>query len=247
MPRWVPGRRAWTFWGWTPGIQRLVAGKGLACGCLIGEYDIRTGQRVVIVDAKALNCHNSGHVPNLVLHVDAGCEGTVGSQISAIDEADRQVPFSTLPSLPGRTMLRRLLIVVTCLALSTSCDQDTPTSPTATDTATTVAEPTMNEVFAGTLPVGGAKFSSFSTTTYGRVDVTLTAVGGAFVPSTVMLGLGLGQPSGEECVTTTSVNVVAGSAPQVTGPYAAGVYCVRLADLGNLFAPATFSISIAYP
>ncbi len=233
MPRWVPGRSAWTFWGWTPGIERLVAGKVLACGCLVGAYDTRAGQRVEIVDAKALNCDNPDHVPNFVLNVNARFRATGGSSAS--------------PSLPGRTLPLRLSIVVICLALSTSCDQSTPTSPTTTDTTTTVAEPTISEVFAGTVPVGGSKFFSFSTTTYGRVDVTLTAVGGAFVPATVTLGLGLGQPSGEECVTSTSVNVVAGSTPQVTGPYAAGVYCVRLADVGNLFAPASFSISIAYP
>ena len=100
MPRWAPGRRAWTFWGWTPGIERLVAGKVLACGCLIGGYDTRTGQRVEIVDAKALNCHNSGHVPNLVLHVNTRSKGTAGRP-----SQPAQLPTSRVHTSVGATAL----------------------------------------------------------------------------------------------------------------------------------------------
>ena len=62
-----------------------------------------------------------------------------------------------------------------------------------------------------------------------------------------MLGLGIGQPSGTECVTTTSVNTAAGSSAQVTGTYSAGVYCAKVSDIGNLYAPASFNVTIAYP
>ena len=62
-----------------------------------------------------------------------------------------------------------------------------------------------------------------------------------------MLGVGLGQPSGTDCVTTTSVNTAAGSAVQPTGNFDAAVYCAKVSDIGNLFAPASFSVSIAYP
>jgi hypothetical protein len=73
------------------------------------------------------------------------------------------------------------------------------------------------------------------------------AVGGNFVPSTVMLAVGLGQPSGTDCVTTTSVNTAAGSTAQVTGNFDPAVYCAKVSDIGNLYAPASFSVSIAYP
>jgi hypothetical protein len=62
-----------------------------------------------------------------------------------------------------------------------------------------------------------------------------------------MLGLGIGQPSGTDCVTTTSVNTAAGSTPQATGAYNAGVYCAKVSDIGNLYAPASFTVTIAYP
>lgn len=140
------------------------------------------------------------------------------------------------------------LLGLICVVVITGCDKDSSPSPTSpTTTATTAAEPTVSEVFEGILPVGGSKFFSFTTSTYGRVDATLISVGGAFVPSTVWVGLGLGQPSGTDCATTTSMNTAAASAPQVTGTYTAGVYCVRVADIGNLFAPASFSVTIAYP
>lgn len=79
------------------------------------------------------------------------------------------------------------------------------------------------------------------------INITLTGVGGAFVPATVMLGLGLGQPSGTDCVTSTSVNTAAGGTAQVTGTFDPAVYCAKVSDIGNLFAPASFSVSIAYP
>ncbi len=143
-------------------------------------------------------------------------------------------------------MIRSLVIIGVLLA--TGCGSDTLTSPTTTTTETvTVASPTVSEVFGGTLPVGGAKFYSFATSTYGTINVTLTSVGGDFVPSTVMVALALGQPSGTECVTSTSINTAAATTQQLSGPYAAGTYCVRVADIGNLFAPASFSITVAYP
>ena len=50
------------------------------------------------------------------------------------------------------------------------------------------------------------------------LNVTLTAVGGAFVPTTVMLVIGLVQPSGTDCVTTTSMNTAAAGSDAPTSP-----------------------------
>jgi hypothetical protein len=63
----------------------------------------------------------------------------------------------------------------------------------------------------------------------------------------VWLGLGIGVPNAEDCVTSTSVNTAAGSSAQVSGSYNAGVYCARVHDIGNLFAPANFTVTIARP
>jgi hypothetical protein len=131
-----------------------------------------------------------------------------------------------------------------------SCSGSTPTSATTTATTTTAAtpaDPAFNEQFTGTLPVDGASFYSFTVTQYGTVNITLASIGGTYVPSTVTMALGLGQPSGEDCAVSTSLSTRSGPTPQITGAYSPGVYCARISDVGNLYAPARFSIDIAYP
>ena len=137
------------------------------------------------------------------------------------------------------------------LGLFAACSHNSTTEPSLTSTSsttTTVAAPTVTESFTGTLPVGGFRFYSFNIAANGTVNVTLKSITGTGVPSTVQVGLGIGQPSGADCATT--VTVTAGSqfaAPQQTGVFGPGVFCVRVFDVGNLFAPAAFSITIAHP
>ena len=144
-----------------------------------------------------------------------------------------------------------LAVLFACAVSLSACDgkSSTATSPTSTDTTTTttVAAPTTTELFSGRVAVGGATFYSFNVTTNGTVNVTLADVGGANVPSTVWLGLGIGTPSGEDCSTSSTVNTASGSAVQLTGTYAPGVYCVRVWDIGNLVAVAAFNVTIAHP
>lgn len=110
-----------------------------------------------------------------------------------------------------------------------------------------MAEASIVEEFIGTVTPGGSAFYSFSVAAAGTVNVTYTAASGAGVPGTVWLGLSVGTPSGEDCATTTTVNTPPGSAPQLTGTYNPGVYCVRVSDIGNLFARANFAVTIAHP
>lgn len=160
------------------------------------------------------------------------------------------MPNPTLASPSSDTRRPRrgtLALVAAALAITTACGKDdSPTSPTTTDTST-VASPTITEDFVGVLPVGGSRFYSFTIVENGTVNVTLTSVGGTNVPSTVWLGLGVGTPAGEDCTTSSSVNTQSGSSAQVTGTYAPGIYCARVADIGNLAAPASFAVTIAHP
>jgi hypothetical protein len=130
-----------------------------------------------------------------------------------------------------------------------SCDSaETPTSPTDTSTTTTTAaSPAFSEEFTGTFDASNATFYSFSVTQYGTVNVTLTRVGGTFVPEGLQVGLGLGTPSGTDCTTSTSITTRSGASPQITGTYQPGVYCVRVYDVGNVFGSANFAVTIAYP
>jgi hypothetical protein len=137
------------------------------------------------------------------------------------------------------------------MMFGTACSHSSTTSPSATSTTTTtatVAAPTVSESFTGTLPVAGFKFYSFNIAVNGTVNVTLNSVSGAGVPATVQLGLGIGQPSGLDCAATTTVTAgITAAAPQTTGTFGPGLFCVRVFDVGNLFAPANFNITIAHP
>ena len=139
---------------------------------------------------------------------------------------------------------------MTALAFTGCDDSSTATSPSDTSSTTTtptVASPTTTELFAGRVTVGGSTFYSFTVVENGTVNVTLADVGGANVPATVWLGLGIGTPNAEDCSTATTVNTASGSAVQLTGTYAPGVYCVRVWDIGNLAAVAAFNVTIAHP
>jgi hypothetical protein len=142
-------------------------------------------------------------------------------------------------------------ILLGLMMFGTACSHSSTTSPSATSTTTTTATaaaPTVSESFTGTLPVAGFKFYSFNIAVNGTVNVTLNSVSGAGVPATVQLGLGIGQPSGLDCAATTTVTAgITAAAPQTTGTFGPGLFCVRVYDVGNLFAPANFNITIAHP
>jgi hypothetical protein len=105
----------------------------------------------------------------------------------------------------------------------------------------------VSESFTGTLPVGQARFYSFNIAQNGTVNVTLNSVSGTGVPTTVMLGLGIGTPAGTDCSTTATVSTASGTTAQLTGTFGPGLFCVRVYDIGNLFAAASFDVTIAHP
>ena len=116
------------------------------------------------------------------------------------------------------------LVLVVVGMISSGCGDDaSTTSPSTTTTTPTIAAASVTETFEGTVPVGGSSFYSFTVAENGTVNLTLASVGGAGVPSTAWLGLGLGAPSGTDCSTTSTTNTAAGSAVHLTGTYAPGV------------------------
>ena len=96
--------------------------------------------------------------------------------------------------------------------------------------------------------MGGSIANAFTVSQSGTVNATLVSIGGAGVPSTVLVRLGIGTPTDDAgCATTTSAVIKAGSTAQVTATEPAGVFCVSLADVGNLFAPADFTLTVDHP
>jgi hypothetical protein len=150
------------------------------------------------------------------------------------------------PAIERRVAAGLAIAAVAFVAASCNKDSASPTSPTSTNTATVTAA-SVSEDFTGTVPVGGSAFYSFSVAENGTVAVTYTGASGNGVPGTVWLGLGIGTPSAEDCATGSTVNTPPATAAQISGTYAPGIYCVKVSDIGNLYAPATFSVTIAHP
>ena len=107
-----------------------------------------------------------------------------------------------------------------------------PTEPsTTTETITT---------FSSTLPLAGSASQTWTIVQSETVGVTLTALGGV-----ASVGLGIGTPTTGGCDLRSSVTAVAGTDPQIVMPLDAGVYCVRVFDVGNLTASVQFSITVS--
>jgi hypothetical protein len=139
-----------------------------------------------------------------------------------------------------------VILLAAALAAASGCKKSTATTA-PTDTGPTAAAPTVTETFSGTLPVGGSLAFPFSVGVYGTVNVALLSVSGTGVPSTVMLGVGIGTPSNSSCTTTVSSVIGPSASTQLTAAEQPGAYCVNIADVGNLFRPATFTVTVAHP
>lgn len=126
--------------------------------------------------------------------------------------------------------LRLLLVLMAALAAGCS-DVASPTAASSTDPATFT--------FASSFTAKGSASRSFEQLTTGAVGLTLTAVS-----PDVPLGIGLGipRPDGSGCNLTRTAEVAAGPGPQLSMTAEAGVWCVRVYDLG--FVPDTVSFSL---
>jgi hypothetical protein len=137
-------------------------------------------------------------------------------------------------------------LLLLCGSLASGCSNSS-TSPSTPATPSTTA---FRERYTSVLPVGGTKFYSFSIATAGTVTATLESIGGAGVPSSVVVNLGVGTPFQSSCSANyTAVQVIgdAGLTAVVTGSQQPGALCVAVNDVGNLFAPATFTVVIDHP
>jgi hypothetical protein len=151
--------------------------------------------------------------------------------------------FRIRPRHAVHTVAAAFLAVALVSTGCSSSGSSTPTTPSPADAKIT-------EVFNGTLPVNGSRMYSVSIASYGTITATLTSMGGSGVPPSVVVNLGVGFPAGASCNATAVAVQVTGTADlttQASTTQQPGTYCVIISDVGNLFAPATFSISITHP
>lgn len=139
--------------------------------------------------------------------------------------------------IPMRRHVVALALMALCCGCSSIKDLFSSSTPSTGSSSS-------SQSFTGTVSVGGFSFFTFTVAQAGKVDVTLTSLGGASP-----VGLGVGTPNGTtSCqVTTSSQSTTAGSSPQVSVTETAGTYCVSVFDAGALAAATTFAVTVAHP
>lgn len=144
-----------------------------------------------------------------------------------------------------RTLIRRSLpVLLAALVATVACgDDNSPTAP---------SEPAArsNETFAGRLEIGGSQFYSFQGNSSGTTEVTLASLrqpGVATAPVSVVVGLGLGTPSGTDCALSTALTTGPGLVHQLTATTIVQIYCVKVADIGNLRSPVDYTVRVVHP
>jgi len=118
-----------------------------------------------------------------------------------------------------------------------SSNPSTVTAPTGTVTTDT---------FNGTVQPGGSSINPFTVNVGGTVSVTLVSAG---PPSTITMGLGIGNPSSTGvCAFLSGGTTVtqAGSTAQLSGTLVAGSYCVAVVDVGNAAGAITYTVTVAH-
>jgi hypothetical protein len=128
-----------------------------------------------------------------------------------------------------------LLVVVGSAACGDENEPTTPTEPT---------RPTVTETFEGTVTVNGARTHGFVATGSGRIDVTLTTLS---PDSAARVGLTLGTLStlGSCQVVISNDNATQGTL--VAGNAgAAGNFCVRVHDVGQLTGAVDYTLTVVH-
>jgi hypothetical protein len=136
----------------------------------------------------------------------------------------------------------RRMVTAGALAAASACGSTSATTPTSPTTPVTITES-----FSGTLAQLGSATQVFTVSATGTVEISLMSV----APLTTMaLGVGVQSSDGTNCLTTITQNDNARSgASALRGTVAAGKYCLRLYDSGNIPAAgsADYTIQIVHP
>ena len=133
--------------------------------------------------------------------------------------------------------MKQILAVVLGVALGTAACKD-PVAP-----STPIPAPaTIPETFTGTVLPLGNSVNSFTVLRVGTIQVSLTGVS---PPASV--GIGVGTPSGANCLLQDNLTAVAGPNAQMTGTATVpGTFCVSVFDAGNLVEAVNYTVSVLH-
>ena len=138
--------------------------------------------------------------------------------------------------------VRVVLGLALALASLSACSNDTTTPTDTTPLLTT-------EVYLGTLNRGESGFYSFTVANSGTAAISLASLTDAATGRVLdtTLELGSGVPAGEGCNTSSTMNVSPALSAQISNAVNPGIYCARIADIGNLRSAASFAVRIVHP
>jgi hypothetical protein len=136
------------------------------------------------------------------------------------------------------------LALIGAAAMAVACGGSTSSPSVVTTPAATVT----TETFTGTVQVAGQNVHTFTVTTPGTISITMTSAG---PPSTITMGLGLGNPSAAgTCIFisgATTQAIASTTTPHLSGTLtSSGAYCVAIADIGNAAVPIAYSITVSH-
>jgi hypothetical protein len=148
----------------------------------------------------------------------------------------------------------RVIVALTVLlsASSLACSGDNSTSTLPTTPTNSVSDTLVGTVAA---PVNGALQSAVNTfnSQAGTVGVTLTSAVESLPDGSklanVVMGLGIGTPSGSSCTLMSNAFTTAqpSSAVALSGTVAAGSYCIQVSDVTNQLGPVSYAIVVSHP
>lgn len=120
-------------------------------------------------------------------------------------------------------------------------DVDTVTGPTVLTTST--------QLFSGTIAANDVRFYSFTVTQGGSVTVTLASVTSpaSGVALTTPLGIGFGIPQGTGCAVRARVTAAPALVAQLVSSATPGIYCVEVADVGQVSGAVHFAARFTHP
>jgi hypothetical protein len=154
--------------------------------------------------------------------------------------------MTRIAQLTGAALLAALvalaaLSAAACGGSDSSQSVVAPTGTVTTDTFNGTLNPPANNTFQAnvhpfTINTGG-----------GSINITLVSAG---PPSTIQLGLGLGNPSATgtcSIISGFTAQTAAGSTAQISAAGApAGAYCVVVVDVGNVLQTVTYTVTVAH-
>ena len=132
----------------------------------------------------------------------------------------------------------RLFALLLCLAAVAACGDDEPTTPTQP-----TPRPEISEEFAGTLSINGGRSHPFNTTGSGLITLTVAEL---TPDSTAAIGVSLGTWNGTTCQVILARDEATQATQVVGNAGAAGSYCARIYDAGNLRATTGYKLTVVH-